>query len=184
MPQQPPKPLISPEYMALNKRLHADKPSYGADAAKDAAGIVKFARAADCSCILDYGCGKGTLKPAIQAIAPDLRVLEYDPAVEGKDQLPEGEVDLIAAMDVMEHIEPAYLDAVLHTMAGLRPKLVILKIALTPAKKNLPDGRNAHILLQPSAWWFEKLQGFFAVTKCQELPLHFVYIGEPLPIVP
>jgi len=177
---QPPKPLISPEYIALNKQLHADHATYGADAAKDAAGIVKFARGLGCKSVLDYGCGKGTLKPAILAIAPDLTVLEYDPAVDGKDELPGEAVDLVAAMDVMEHIEPEYLDGVLQTMAGLKPKLVILKIALTPAKKTLPDGRNAHILLKPSAWWFEKLQSYFAVTNCQELPLHFVYIGVPL----
>jgi 2-polyprenyl-3-methyl-5-hydroxy-6-metoxy-1,4-benzoquinol methylase len=181
MPEAPPKkPLISPEYAELNRAMHAQQPVYGAAAAKDAAGLVKYARKENCRTILDYGCGKGSLKPAIAAIAPDFIVYEYDPAVPGKERLPSHQVDLIAAMDVMEHIEPELLDAVLESMVALRPKLVILKIALTPAQKTLPDGRNAHILLRPSAWWAEQLAGYFTAQKAKELPLHFLFIGHPL----
>lgn len=179
MAQNPRKPLISPTYAALNRALHAEQHTYGADAAKDAAGIVKFARKEACGSVLDYGCGKGTLKPAILAIAPDLKVYEYDPAVPGKEHLPDHAVDLVAAMDVMEHIEPEMLPAVLESMVALRPKVVILKIALTPAQKTLPDGRNAHILLQPASWWREQLSQYLQVRNAQELPLHYLYIGRP-----
>ncbi|MBY0509967.1 MAG: class I SAM-dependent methyltransferase [Rhodospirillaceae bacterium] len=154
---------------------------YGADAAKDAAGVVKFARKYDAKTVLDFGCGKGTLKPAIAAAAPDLTIFEFDPAIPGKETLPTAQIDVIAAMDVMEHIEPEYLDSVLETMRDMRPKLVILKIALTPAQKTLPDGRNAHILLKPAAWWMEQLQRYFTPRNAQELPLHFMFIGTPVP---
>lgn len=174
------KPVISDSYKALNKQLHTEKAEYGADAQKDAAGVVNFARKTGARVILDFGCGKGSLKPAIAAIAPELTVLEFDPAIEGKDTLPTQPVDLIAAMDVMEHIEPEFLTAVLESMCDLKPRLVIMKIALTPAQKTLPDGRNAHILLKPSAWWRETLDRHFQVRNCQELAMHFMYIGVPL----
>lgn len=64
-------------------------------------------------------------------------------------------------------------------MVALRPRVVILKIALTPAQKTLPDGRNAHILLQPASWWREQLCQYFQVRNAQELPLHYLYIGRP-----
>ncbi len=174
------KSVISDAYKEMNKQLHSDKPEYGADAQKDAQGVVTFARKSDCRVILDFSCGKGTLKPAITAIAPDLTVLEFDPAIEGKDTLPSQPVDMIAAMDVMEHIEPEYLTAVLESMCALKPRLVLMKIALTPAQKTLPDGRNAHILLRPAGWWRETLDKYFQVRNCKELPLHYVYIGMPL----
>ena len=36
-----------------------------------------------------------------------------------------------------------------------------LVIDLLPAVKNLPDGRNAHIMLESSGWWLDKLSKFF-----------------------
>lgn len=174
------RPVISDTYKALNKQLHDDKAEYGADAQKDAQGVVNFARKTGSRTILDFGCGKGSLKPAILELAPEMTVLEFDPAIEGKDTLPTQPVDLIAAMDVMEHIEPEYLTAVLESMCALKPRLVIMKIALTPAQKTLPDGRNAHILLQPPAWWRETLDRHFQVRNAQELAIHYLYIGTPL----
>ena len=78
-------PYISPEYAALNRQLHDERADYGVKAAKDAPQIVALARQNNLKVILDYGCGKGTLKPALAALAPDLTVLEYDPAIPGKE---------------------------------------------------------------------------------------------------
>lgn len=179
--------LISPEYAEMNRQLHAESAVYGIAAARDAAGVVKFARKFGCASILDFGCGKGSLRPAVLEIAPEMTVLEFDPAIAGKDALPAAPVDCVAGMDVMEHIEPDYLEAVLETIHGLASKLVILKIALIPAQKTLPDGRNAHILLMPSVWWAERLERHFRPVMAQELigegtgkPAHFMYIGTPL----
>ena len=178
--------VISPEYAALNKQLHEAHEEYGAAADRDAPGVVKFARKYGAKSLLDFGCGKGVLKPALSRLAPELEVYEFDPAVPGKDTLPAMPVDVIAAMDVMEHIEPEYLDAVLQSMVGLAPKIVIMKICLVPAQKTLPDVRNAHILLKPSSWWAEYLARYFSPRNAQELkdrtgaPTHFMYIAQPL----
>jgi hypothetical protein len=173
-------PVISPEYAALNRQLHNEMDTYGAAAARDAAGVVKVARQTGCNRILDFGCGKGSLKPAIYEIAPEMVVLEFDPAIPGKENMPAENVDLVAAMDVMEHIELEYLDNVLTTMCSLNPKIVLMKISLRPADKNLPDGRNAHILLKPIPWWKERLAPYFKTRHTQETADVFVFIGKPL----
>ncbi len=128
---------ISHEYAEMNRQLHNEKPEYGAAAENDAPAVAKYARKVGAKTLLDFGCGKGTLKPALMQIAPEISVFEYDPAVPGKEALPAHAVDVVAAMDVMEHIEPDYLTAVLQTMISLQPKIVIMKISLTPAKKNV-----------------------------------------------
>lgn len=172
------KPVVSAEYAAMNKQLHAEGSDYGAHAFLDAQIVVSNARANGCKTVLDYGCGKGTLKAALKEMAPELSVLEFDPAIDGKDTLPE-QADFIVALDVMEHIELDYLSAVLENMVSLAPRLVLLKIALTPSKRLLPDGRNAHILLKPPKWWEGKLKRHFDAIQTQTFPLHFIYFGKP-----
>ena len=59
--------------------------------------------------------------------------------------------------DVFEHIEPVYLD---HTLKQINKKMLrtgFFRIACYPAKKTLPDGRNAHLIVESPAWWREKL---------------------------
>jgi hypothetical protein len=77
--------LVSQEYLDLNRRLHADEPTYGVSGDRHARLIADHARSIDASSLLDYGCGKGTLKAALATILPALDVREYDPAVPGKD---------------------------------------------------------------------------------------------------
>lgn len=79
----------------------------------------------------------------------------------------------------MEHIEPDYLAGALATMRDLAPKGVVLKIALIPATKNLPDGRNAHLIVQPKDWWQQQLAPFFDTVSTQDIPSHFIFMGTP-----
>lgn len=173
------KSVISPEYAALNRRLHAEAGGYGAQGGQDAKIVVDNCRQNGYRTVLDYGCGKGTLKVAVETMAPELKVLEFDPAVEGKTELPTEPIDFLAALDVMEHVEPDYLDAVLDTFRDLRPKIVLLKISLTPSKRSLPDGRNAHILVRPAKWWMKRLEKRFAKVASQTFPLHLIFFGTP-----
>lgn len=175
------KPIISREYATLNKRLHEERFDYGASATEWVPHIVDLARRNDSKVIFDYGCGKGTLKTGIAKVAPEFTVLEFDPAIEGKDKIPSGKPDLLVALDVMEHIEPDYLNAVLATMRRIRPQAVFLSIATMAANKTLPDGRNAHIIVQPPEWWIEQLEPHFQQIHAQVNKGHFIYIGRPLP---
>lgn len=174
------KEIISPEYAAMNRQLHEEHADYGASANKSAVSLVKLAAEYGCKVILDFGCGKGALRPAVRAIAKDLKILEFDPAVPGKDTLPDRRPHMVLARDVMEHIEPERLDAVLETMRGLRPKVVVMTISLEPATQILPDGRNAHLIQQSAAWWQEKLGTYFTMLKAGETPGHLLYIGAPI----
>lgn len=176
----PEKPLISPEYVALNKQLHAERADYGA-AAIGVEVVAKIAALNGYKTVLDYGCGKGALAAGLKKIAPGLTILEFDPAIEGKDNLPDGPVDFIASLDVIEHVEPEYLDAVLETMCALRPKSVLLVIATIPAQKTLPDGRNAHLNVHDGAWWAERLANYFFALTAREDADHYLFVGKPLP---
>lgn len=172
--------IISPEYLALNKQLHATDSHYGAHGDVGAAHVVKMARDNSFKSILDYGCGKGQMRPAILKLAPEMKVLEFDPAIEGKDALPTVGFDFLIAMDVMEHIEPDYLDSVFETMRDLRPRLVMLQIALTKAQKTLQDGRNAHLIVEPPEWWMTRARPYFQQEHTQITPGHLIYYGTPL----
>lgn len=132
--------------------------------------------------VLDYGCGRGGLIKAIQNAfprIPGLTYAGYDPFVEGADSEPQP-ADLVFCGDVMEHIEPQCVDAVFGHISGLTKKMAIFVIALTPAVKTLPDGRNAHICLQKPDWWLSYLRKHFVVIErqttdaltvaCQKLP--------------
>ena len=81
---------------------------------------------------------------------------DYDPAIPGKDA-PPGPADLVVCTDVLEHVEPEHLDAVLDDLQRLAKKSLFLLIATRPASKALPDGRNAHLTIEPPKWWIPKL---------------------------
>jgi len=124
--------------------------------------------------VLDYGCGKGTLQRSL-----DFVIQQYDPCVEGLDD-PPIPADLVVCTDVLEHIEPEYLDSVLDELKRCTKKLALLTVAVKPAKKTLPDGRNAHICLMPIREWLSRLQDRFNLVMFQDLGHEFLVIARPL----
>lgn len=175
------KPVISPEYAALNKQLHAERPDYGGRGHVGADEIVRFCRQDGFRSVLDYGCGKGSLRPAIHEMAPDVAVYEFDPAIDGKDTLPSGNIDLVVAIDVMEHVESEFLNNVLEAFCSFAPKAVFLTISTASAQKTLPDGRNAHILIRGRGWWLKRLSKYFSEVHARASAGYFIYVGKPLP---
>lgn len=113
---------------------------------------------------LDFGSGKGTLAKAIGERFP---IAEYDPAIPGKDETPEP-AELVICTDVLEHIEPVHLNAVLRELARLSQRKLFFNIALREASKTLPDGRNTHLIVKPAEWWREKLERFFYIALWQD----------------
>jgi len=107
--------------------------------------------------LLDYGCGKGGtarwLKDLIHRYP--LEIDCYDPGHPVyKDTVLREQYDCVYSADVLEHIEREDLDAVIkHTQSLSANNLHI--IDLTPAKKRLPDGRNAHVTLLTVEQWQE-----------------------------
>src|SRR5688572_27897097 len=144
--------LISPQYARLNAELHRTNPHYGTSSAKRAAAIRAEAGRHGCRSVLDYGCGKGGLRAALGF---SLDVREYDPAIEGKNERPKP-ADLVVCTDVLEHVEPECLDAVLDDLRSLALKAVFLVVSTVPSKKTLADGRNAHLIVEPLEWWLPR----------------------------
>lgn len=153
--------LLTDDYREQNRRLHESNADYGTSGAKWAPLILKVIEdAGGYASILDFGCGKGTLAAALADKGH--AVSEYDPAIPGKDATPEP-AELVIAGDVLEHIEPDCLDAVLAELNRLTKRKLVVIIDTGPARKTLPDGRNAHLIIESAAWWGAKLAQTFDV---------------------
>lgn len=140
--------LISDDYAALNATLHRDGSTYGTSGYKWSRLMRLLGTLVSAKTFLDYGCGKQTLAQAV----PELSITPYDPAIPGLDSLPAPH-DVVACTDVLEHIEPERLASVLSHIAEVTRKAAFFAVSTRPAKRILPDDRNAHLIIQNSQWW-------------------------------
>lgn len=152
-------PVCRPEDGRLNVALHTSRPEFGVTAAEHWQSVLALAGRERCTTVLDYGCGKGLLK---QLVGHQLDVTEYDPGIPGK-QDPPLPADLVVAIDVLEHVDPALVDNVIHHLRLLTRKVVYLSISTRPSSQTLADGRNAHLTVRPAAWWRQHLGRRFVV---------------------
>ena len=153
--------LITPEYQALQQQFHLDRPDYGMSSARHVDFILSMAQKMGTRDILDYGCGKATLQKGIP-----FPIQNYDPC------MPEYAVrpipaDIIVCADVLEHIEPACLPAVLLDLQTLMKQVVFFHVSCRAAIKFLPDGRNAHLIQESPTWWLQQLLPLFDLTSFQ-----------------
>lgn len=169
---------ISEEYALLNARMHRDRRGYGANAHSKVGVIWPLIDRYRVKTILDYGSGKGTLKPALLKGNPRLSVFEYEPCFDDVDE--RCVCDLVVCFDVLEHVEQDYIDSVLDELFALKGRAVIMIISCRPAKKTLPDGRNAHILVRPPSWWISKLYERFEIIKMTFNPINAELIVEAI----
>lgn len=147
--------LASPAYReVLDQKHQMEKWGNGGKGWVDVVHL--FATVVKAESILDYGCGTGALKDSYERLGWLTPIFNYDPGKPKWADLP-GPADLVVSTDVLEHIEPELLDNVLTHMFSLANKGMFLNIALSPARTILPDGRNAHLIVQPAEWWLEKL---------------------------
>lgn len=164
--------LITESYRELNKQLH-NNPAYGISGQKYVEEVQNLSEYVKADSILDYGCGKGTLKSNF--LFPE-RIREYDPAIAGKD-IPAEPADLVVCTDVLEHIEPECLDDVLADISRLTKKAAYLVVATFPAKKHLPDGRNAHLIQRGRDFWDEKVRKHFReMSTLSDTSGHIYYL--------
>jgi hypothetical protein len=136
--------------------MHAKNKAFGSGSRKKKDRIVSLGY----TDILDYGCGKGTLR--IDGIK------QYDPGLP-KFDIPPLSADLVVCTDVLEHIEPEFLDNVLAHIESLMLKAGYFTIGILKARKNLPDGRNAHLIIEPAEWWIDKIVGYFNIVEHKKL---------------
>ena len=116
--------------------------------------------------IIDYGCAKGKLVAQLKEDFPNIATIDgYDPGVLEFSTIPNAQYDCLISNDVIEHFEPEFLDQSLIAMDNLFSRVAWLIIACYPAKKKLPDGRNAHLIIEPPEWWLEKVKECFPKSK-------------------
>lgn len=139
--------MISQEYKEQLLKLRARRP-WGTSGFGKADLVNDFIKKIKATSILDYGAGTQSLGPKVE-----IPYHAYDPAVPGIDKRPIPECDLVVALDVMEHVEPIYTQAVLDDIWKHARKGVLLYIPITEAVAVLPDGRNAHINLRSPQEW-------------------------------
>lgn len=164
--------LISDDYRAQNAALHA-KGDFGISGHKWAEQVEEIASTIRARTILDYGCGQQTLGKALS----HRTIIPYDPCIPGLegDPLP---ADLVVCGDVLEHIEPDCLDNVLDHLQTLTQQAIFLVVATRPAKKILPDGRNAHLIQETVNWWAPKLMARWTTLQLISSGREFMFVGS------
>lgn len=169
--------LISDDYLKLQQELHKN-PMYGF-ASKRYAGLVHNVMVQhDLQSLSDYGAGKKRLYSTLVEMGLEPRdYYPYDPS------FPEyGEArpaDLVACIDVLEHIEPELLDNVLDDLQRLVINTGLFTIHTGPAGKVLADGRNAHLIQEGYDWWVEKLDKRFNIIEHTSEPNGFWVVVKP-----
>lgn len=156
---------ISEAYRQMQQALHQN-PNYGVASLAFAPTVAEVIRQSGIRSVSDYGAGKkNLLKGLAQAGVAQLQYHPYDPAFPeyGSPQ----PADLVCCIDVLEHVEPELLDNVLQELARITVNLGFFSIHQGPAAKVLSDGRNAHLIQQPSSWWLPRLSQYFEVVHLQ-----------------
>lgn len=181
-------PLISEAYRATQEHLH-ETTQYGTASIQYAPMVSQIIDRMSISHLLDYGSGKScnlgktlfsrgsSVKPKLEHIPPGekFKYQAYDPGVPELAGLPVP-AQMLACVDVLEHVEPECLDSVLDHLVQLTEAVAFLTIHTGPAKKMLPDGRNAHINQQPMQWWLPKLWDRFDLHSVQVTGEHQFYV--------
>ena len=169
--------LISEEYRKMQQQLH-ENPNYGVASVQYAPLVAQVIAAVGAEELLDYGAGKGrlgiTLKEHMQR---PLLIHHYDPAIPEWSAPPEP-CGFVACIDVLEHIEPALLDNVLDDLQRVTAGIGVFTVHTKPAVKVMPDGRNAHLIQQPPAWWLPRLLDRFELETFNRMPMGFWVVVE------
>ena len=165
--------LITEEYRELNKQLHKDDDTFGVTSRKYTDSILDMCNSINDQDVLDYGCGKAELAKLIP-----FKIQSYDPCIEKFSNRPKP-ANIVACIDVLEHIEPECLDDVLEDIQNLTKKAIFLTVATAEALKKLPDGRNAHLIVQDYTKWLPKLWEHFTLVNYSKRNYGFLFIGEP-----
>ncbi len=156
---------ISEAYRAEQERLHS-LGNYGTASIAYAPLVSEIVAKLEAKHLLDYGCGANTNLLKHLKVPHKLTYQAYDPGVPrfASDPVP---AEIVTCIDVLEHIEPEYLDNVLDELQRLTEVVLFATIHTGPAVKTLSDGRNAHLIQKPMSWWLPKFWERFNLSTVQ-----------------
>jgi hypothetical protein len=167
---------ISEGYLAQQRELHKN-PHYGVASLGFAPLVKQLLEQTGLKTISDYGAGKCNLRKGLHDLGKrDFEYWPYDPAFP-EYGLPKP-APFVACIDVLEHIEESYLDAVLLELREITIQIGFFSVHTGPASKTLPDGRNAHIIQKSASWWLPLLCRHFEIGHLQKSPGGFWVIAE------
>lgn len=150
------------------ERLHMD-PDYGVSGVQYAPLVSQIINRLKVSQLLDYGCGKARLMKHIKADHA-VKIQCYDPAIPGfaGDPIP---MQMVTCIDVLEHVEPDCLDAVLDDLQRVTEVIGFFSVSLV-------EGQDLR-------WWLDKLLPRFDLQTLQVTPTGFYAIvyARPKPLV-
>ena len=171
--------LLSEEYRKVLEQEHASAP-WGTVGWRLAPYVHDLVTQEKILSMLDYGAGRGSLGHWFDKNGPGLlERREYEPGIPSLS-LPPLAAELVTCIDVMEHIEPESVKAVLDHIQVLAQRWVYFNISVRPAAKILQDGRNAHLTIQPVDWWRVQLKKRWSEQTFIEDPVtqSFNWVGS------
>jgi len=163
--------LITDEYRSQQRQMH-EKYDYGTASLTYAPMVAQIINANRVGELLDYGAGRMNLMRAIsdqRMVNHPFRYIPYEPSNPDFSD-PPAPAEMVACVDVLEHIEPDCLDDVLDDLKRVTKGIGFFTVACGPAAKVLPDGRNAHLIQEPPEWWLPKLLERFDLYTFQRMP--------------
>jgi len=158
--------IINPDYQAQLSDMHSK--GQFVRGGKLLKSVNPFFKQYQPTSVLDYGCGHGGLMATIKEVYPDMQVEGYDPGNPVYNRMPKRSFDAVISGDVFEHIEPEHLNATLQLIDSKILRCGWFRIACYPAKKHLPDGRNAHLIIESPDWWRNKILSNMQITIAHE----------------
>lgn len=168
--------MLSPEYLAQLSQLHAENDGFGTSSAMYADTVRKLIEEWKPKQLLDFGCGKQALRKALGIVEG---YIPFDPAIPGINATPLP-ADMVVCTDVLEHVEPEYLDRVLDDLKRVTRKVGFYVVHTGLALNHLPDGRNAHLIVEPPKWWLPKIMQRFELVSFQRWPNGFFVVVTKL----
>jgi hypothetical protein len=154
--------LISEQYIQVLKATHSTV-EWGTSSLNYIDNIVGIIDEYEITTLVDYGAGQQNLEKQLPMKFPDLRIQSYDPGIPSISHAP-SPAELLVCTDVLEHVEPECLDAVLQDLCRVMTKVGVFIISTRPAHQILSDGRNAHLIVENTDWWRQQIEQYFDVA--------------------
>ena len=170
--------LISDEYLRQQEQMHRD-PNYGTASVHYAPLVARVINQYQVDRMLDYGAGKGNLMKTLyqqKLLDRKSKVQHYEPTSPEWAFEPDP-CEMVACIDVLEHIEPSLIENVLDDLQRVTQRIGAFSIATEPAMKTLPDGRNAHLIVEGPEWWLPKIMERFDLHVFQKQADGFFRLG-------
>lgn len=122
--------------------------------------------------LLDYGCGKGRFLAALRRFGIFGELAGYDPAIPEVEAHPDRQYDLVTCLDVLDQIEPRFIDAVICDVAQFTLGRAVFDVVTQQAK-----GVNRKT--EPVFVWRQRIENRMQVvtTKLHTAPIHEYIAG-------